>query len=71
MKKYLYSALALPLLFACSSENFDEKVISNDQFAGIEKVDAEFSMEGTTRFDGGVWNTEEGDLWGFAWLGGG
>ena len=71
MKKYLYSALALPLLFACSSENFDEKVISNDQFAGIEKVDAEFSMEGTTRFDGGVWNTEEGDLWGFAWEGDG
>ena len=71
MKKYLYSALALPLLFACSSENFDEKVISNDQFAGIEKVDAEFSMEGTTRFDGGVWNTEEGDVWGFAWMGDG
>ncbi len=71
MKKYLYSALALPLLFACSSENFDEKVISNDQFAGIEKVDAEFAMEGTTRFDGGVWNTEEGDLWGFAWMGDG
>lgn len=71
MKKYLYSALALPLLFACSSENFDEKVISNDQFAGIEKVDAEFAMEGTTRFDGGVWNTEEGDVWGFAWMGDG
>lgn len=71
MKKYLYSALALPLLFACSSENFDEKVISNDQFAGIEKVDAEFAMEGTTRFDGGVWNTEENDVWGFAWMGGG
>ncbi len=72
MKKYLYSALALPLLFACSSEDFDEKVISNDQFAGIEKVDAEFSMDGAfTRFDGGVWNTEEGDLWGFAWMGGG
>lgn len=71
MKKYLYSALALPLLFACSSENFDEKVISNDQFAGIEKVDAEFSMEGTTRFDGGVWNTEEDDVWGFAWMGDG
>jgi len=71
MKKYLYSALALPLLFACSSENFDEKVISNDQFAGIEKVDATFSMEGFTRFDGGVWTTEEDDVWGFAWLGGG
>lgn len=77
MKKYLYSALALPLLFACSSENFDEKVISNDQFAGIEKVDAEFAMEGTTRFDGGgidenvTWNPQEGDLWGFAWMGDG
>ncbi len=71
MKKYLYSALALPLLFACSSEDFDEKVISNDQFAGIEKVDATFSMEGITRFDGGVWDSEEGDLWGFAWEGDG
>lgn len=72
MKKYLFGALALPLLFACSSEDFDEKVISNDQFAGIAKVDATFSMdEPTTRFDGGVWNTEEGDLWGFAWLGDG
>ena len=71
MKKYLYSALALPLLFACSSENFDEKVVSNDQFAGIEKVDAEFSMDGFTRMDKGSWNPEEGDLWGFAWMGDG
>lgn len=71
MKKYLYGALALPLLFACSSEDFENEVVSNDQFAGIEKVDAEFSMEGTTRFDGGVWTTEEGDLWGFAWMGDG
>ncbi len=75
MKKYLYSALALPLLFACSSEDFDEKVISNDQFAGIAKVDATFSMnEGPkTRFDAGdgSWVTEEGDLWGFAWMAGG
>jgi hypothetical protein len=76
MKKYLYSALALPLLFACSSENFDEKVISNDQFAGIEKVDATFSMEGFTRFDGkdgtgeATWLPQEGDLWGFAWMAG-
>lgn len=76
MKKYLYSALALPLLFACSSEDITEQeVISNDQFAGIEKVDATFSMaEGFTRFDGGgndenvTWNPQEGDLWGFAWL---
>ena len=77
MKKYLYSALALPLLFACSSENFDEKVVSNDQFAGIEKVDATFTMEGITRFDGNddtgeaAWKAQEGDLWGFAWLGDG
>jgi len=73
----LYSALALPLLFACSSENFDEKVISNDQFAGIEKVDATFSMEGETRFDGkdatgeAAWKAQQNDLWGFAWLGDG
>ncbi len=72
MKKYLFGALALPLLFACSSEDFDEKVVSNDQFAGIAKVDATFSMDGAfTRFDGGVWTTEEGDLWGFAWMGDG
>ena len=71
MKKYLFGALALPLLFACSSEDFDEKVVSNDQFAGIAKVDATFSMDGAfTRFDGGVWNTEEDDVWGFAWMGG-
>lgn len=75
MKKYLYSALALPLLFACSSDDlFEKEAVSNDQFAGIEKVDAEFSMEGTTRFDGvgdGVdpaWTPQEGDTWGFAWL---
>lgn len=72
MKKYLFSALALPLLFACSSEDFDEKVVGNDKFAGIPTVDATFSMdEAFTRFDGGVWNTEEGDLWGFAWMGDG
>ena len=77
MKKYLYSALALPLLFACSSEDFDEKVVSNDQFAGIAKVDATFSMDegATTRFDGkygdATWNPQEGDLWGFAWEGDG
>ena len=73
MKKILYFALALPLLFACSSEDFTEQeVISNDQFAGIEKVDATFTMdEGFTRFDGGIWKTEEGDLWGFAWMGDG
>ena len=74
MKKYLYGALALPLLFACSADDLIEKeVVSNDQFAGIEKVDATFTMdEGVnTRMDGGSWKTEEGDLWGFAWLGDG
>ena len=80
MKKYLYSALALPLLFACSSDDlFEKEAVSNDQFAGIEKVDATFSMDegATTRFDGkdatgeATWNPQEGDLWGFAWLGDG
>ena len=72
MKKYLFSALALPLLFACSSDDLIEKeVASNDQFPGIEKVDATFSMDegAITRFDyGGGFTAEEGDLWGFAWL---
>lgn len=69
MKKYLYSALALPLLFACSSEDFDEKVVSNDQFAGIAKVDATFSMaEGATTRMANEWSLEEGDVYGFAWL---
>ena len=69
MKKILYSALALPLLFACSSEDFDNQAINNDPFAGIEKVDATFSMdEATTRMDKGSWDPQEGDLWGFAWL---
>ena len=75
MKKYLLSALALPLLFACSSDDiFEQETISNDQFAGIEKVDATFSMADealTTRMDNGSWNPQEGDLWGFAWLGDG
>lgn len=74
MKKCLYLALAMPMLFACSSEDFDEKVVSNDRFAGIAKVDATFSMdEGpVTRLDGPLgWTAEENDLWGFAWLGGG
>lgn len=73
MKKYLYSALALPLLFACSSEDFDKEVISNDQFAGIEKVDATLFMDGegaTTRM-ATQWSVELGDKFGFAWLGDG
>ena len=74
MKKYLFGALALPLLFACSSEDFTEQeAINNDPFAGIQKVDATFTMdEGPiTRMDKGSWRPEEGDLWGFAWLGDG
>ena len=72
MKKYFLSALALPLLFACSSEDYlDQKATDNDQFAGIEKVDATFSMaEGTMRMTND-WELEEGDKYGFAWLGDG
>ena len=76
MKKYLLSALALPLLFACSSDDlFEKEAVSNDQFAGIEKVDAIFTMDegATTRFDGAgdldpAWTPQEGDTWGFAWM---
>ena len=75
MKKYMYFALALPLLFACSSDDLlDKEVVSNDQFAGIEKVDATFSLDegGKTRMDNGTgWTLAEGDKYGFAWLGGG
>jgi hypothetical protein len=78
MKKYLYLALAMPMMFACSSDDLLEKgAVSNDQFSGIEKVDATFTMdEGSTRFDGGTtgvaeWKAQEGDLWGFAWMGDG
>lgn len=74
MKKYLLSALALPLLFACSSEDYlDQKATDNDQFAGIEKVDATFSMADSPsmRMDNGSWLPQEGDLWGFAWMGDG
>ena len=78
MKKYLYSALALPLLFACSTEEIEKPVVNNDQFAGIEKVDATFSMDegAITRFDGAgdldpAWTPQEGDVWGFAWEGDG
>jgi len=70
MKKYLFGALALPLLFACSSEDFDEKVVSNDPFAGIPKVDATFSFaDGAMTRMATKWALENGDLYGFAWLG--
>ena len=71
MKKYLYSALALPLLFACSADDLlDKKVVSNDQFAGIEKVDATFFMDESagTRM-ATDWGAQMGDTLGFAWLG--
>jgi len=73
MKKYLLSALALPLLFACSSEDYlDQKATDNDQFAGIEKVDATFSMaESPSMRFATDWTPEEEDLWGFAWMGDG
>ena len=74
MKKYLLSALALPLLFACSSEDYlDQKATDNDQFAGIEKVDATFSMAESPkmRMDNGSWLPQEKDKWGFAWMGDG
>lgn len=61
MKKYLTIALAMPLLFACSSEDLTEKeVIGNNQFAGIEKVDATFSMdEGPATRMATEWTFEE------------
>ena len=70
MKKYLLSALALPLLFACSSEDYlDQKATDNDQFAGIEKVDATFSMADSPSMRmANIWQLEEGDQYGFAWL---
>lgn len=70
MKKYLLSALALPLLFACSSEDYlDQKATDNDQFAGIEKVDATFSMADSPSMRmANNWSLEEGDVWGFAWM---
>lgn len=73
MKKYLLSALALPLLFACSSEDYlDQKATDNDQFAGIEKVDATFSMADSPSMRFATdWTTEEDDVWGFAWMGDG
>ena len=74
MKKYLFSALALPLLFACSTDDFEKPVASNDPFPGIEKVNATFYMdeEGpVTRMDKTGWTLENGDLYGFAWLGDG
>lgn len=71
MKKYLFSALALPLLFACSDELIEKQVVSNDPFPGVEKVNATFYMdEGpATRMDNGTgWTLANGDLYGFAWL---
>lgn len=73
MKKYLLSALALPLLFACSSEDYlDQKATDNDQFAGIEKVDATFSLadmdEGSSMRLAKDWGPELNDRLGFAWL---
>ena len=75
MKKYLFGALALPLLFACSSDDLlEEKVVSNDQFAGIEKVDATFSFaeeEGPRTRMATDWGAQLNDRYGLAWLGDG
>lgn len=73
MKKYFLSALALPLLFACSSEDYlDQKATDNDQFAGIEKVDATFSLADTDESPkmrlATQWGAELNDRLGFAWL---
>lgn len=70
MKKYLLSALALPLLFACSSEDYlDQKATDNDQFAGIEKVDATFSLADSPKMRLATqWGAELNDRLGFAWL---
>lgn len=74
MKKYLFSALALPLLFACSTDDFEKPMASNDPYPGIEKVNATFYMdeEPITRMDNGTgWTLAPGDLYGFAWMGDG
>ena len=75
MKKYLFGALAMPLLFACSDDLIEKApVAGNDQFAGIEKVDATFIMDegAKTRMDNGTgWTLANGDLYGFAWMGDG
>lgn len=68
-KKVLLTAFALPFLVAaCSSE---EDVLegnkANDQFAGIEKVDATFTTGADTRMSS-AWGLQEGDKVGFAWL---
>jgi len=70
MKKYFLSALALPLLFACSSEDYlDQKATDNDQFAGIEKVDATFSLADSPKMRLATqWGAELNDRLGFAWL---
>ena len=70
MKKYLLSALALPLLFACSSEDYlDQKATDNDQFAGIEKVDATFTLAESPKMRLATqWGPEMNDRLGFAWL---
>ena len=72
MKKYLFSALALPLLFACSTDDFEKPVASNDPFPGIEKVNATFSLdEGPVTRMATDWDIEVNDRFGFAWLGDG
>ena len=73
MKKYLFSALALPLLFACSTDDFEKPMASNnDPYPGIQKVNAAFYMdEGPVTRMETYWGLEAGDVYGFAWMGDG
>lgn len=70
-KKFYLAAMALPLAFAaCTSEDLVDEQSVTDQFAGIEKVDAELNYSGgvESRLQNG-WTVEPGDVLGFAWLG--
>jgi hypothetical protein len=63
--------MALPFaLAACTSEDLVSEQLAADQFAGIEKVNAEFKYsEGVESRLQNNWNVEAGDVLGFAWLG--
>ena len=70
-KKFYLAAMALPFaLAACTSEDLVGEQLAADQFAGIEKVNAEFKYsEGVESRLQNNWNVEAGDVLGFAWLG--
>ena len=45
-KKFYLAAMALPFaLAACTSEDLVSELLTADQFAGIEKVNAELSIQ--------------------------